>query len=515
MGAPIEPGTILAGKYQVDKVLGEGGMGVVVAATDTQLERRVAIKFLLPEYADHHEAGQRFMREARAAVKIQSEHIARVIDVNRMDNGSPYMVMEYLQGADLSNVLHARGPLPVDEATSFVLQACEAIAEAHSYGIVHRDLKPANLFLAQQPDGTSKIKVLDFGISKMTIQGSTDPSLTRTSSMMGSPLYMSPEQMRSTRNVDARADIWALGVILYELLTAQPPFNGESIPTLSAKILLEEPEPLRARRPDVPLELERVILRTLRKDPAERFPSISELALGLLPFAPRRAQHNVERITKLLQSAGLSTSNFNSSVHPPGADTVPEAATVRDAATVPDATTGVQGVTSGDAIARHDRTQANFGQTRGQAKRSSALGWVLAGAGLVVLVAVGGAAVFFFKNSHEGAPHAVAEEPTRGSAARPPSAEPAVEKPAPAPQPKAEPAVEAPSAIDPPLTSLSASAAPEPSASMPTRTQAAPRRTAARTSSKTTPPSTTATKAPSSTAHGSDGGGRTRFGSRK
>jgi len=512
VGAPIEPGTILAGKYQVDKVLGEGGMGVVVAATDTQLERRVAIKFLLPEYAQHHEAGQRFMREARAAVKIQSEHIARVIDVNRMDNGSPYMVMEYLQGGDLSSVLLTRGPLPIEEATSFVLQACEAIAEAHSYGIVHRDLKPANLFLAQQPDGSSKIKVLDFGISKMTIQGSTDPSLTRTSSMMGSPLYMSPEQMRSTRNVDARADIWALGVILYELLTATPPFNGESIPTLSAKILLEEPEPLRAARPDVPLELERVVLRALRKDPADRFPTISEFALSLLPFAPRRAQHNVERITKLLRSAGLSTSNYDGSVPPPGADSVPDAMTVRDATTVPDA---VQGVTSGDALVKHDRTQANFGQTRGLAKRSSALGWGLAAAGLVLLIAAGGAGMFLWKGSPEPPAHAVAQEPPRGpaehAATQPASASAAAAaKAEPALEPKAEPALEQPDTAAP-TASASATAPPEtsppPTATAAARSTAAPRRPA------TTKPSTAAVKPPSSSS--TDGGFRSRFGSRK
>src|SRR5258708_827003 len=219
MSAPLTQGDILAGKYRVEQVLGKGGMGVVVAATDTQLERRVAIKFLLPEYAEHKEASQRFLREARAAVKIHSEHVARVIDVGTMENGAPYMVMEYLQGTDLAGTLDERVTLPVEEAVAYVLEACDAIAEAHSVGIVHRDLKPANLFLASQPDGSIKIKVLDFGISKamMTTTG-MDPSLTRTTSMMGSPLYMSPEQMRSAKHVDPRTDVWALGVILYESL---------------------------------------------------------------------------------------------------------------------------------------------------------------------------------------------------------------------------------------------------------------------------------------------------------
>ncbi len=308
MGAPVEQGQILAGKYRVDRVLGEGGMGVVVAATDTALERRVAIKFLLPEYAEHTEASVRFMREARAAVKIQSEHIARVIDVNEMDNGSPYMVMEFLEGGDLSQVIEQHKQLPIDEAVLYTLQACDAIAEAHSYGIVHRDLKPANLFLAKQPDGSSKVKVLDFGISKTTVVGpdTADASLTRTSSMMGSPLYMSPEQMRSTKDVDARTDIWALGVILYELLTGKLPFDAVSIPELSAKILLEDPEPI--LRPDVPEALKAVILRAMTKDPNARYPSVAEFSMALAEYAPKRGRANVERISRLLTNAGMSQS---------------------------------------------------------------------------------------------------------------------------------------------------------------------------------------------------------------
>jgi serine/threonine-protein kinase len=310
MGAPVEIGEVLAGKYRVDKILGEGGMGVVVAATDTQLERQVAIKFLLPQFSAHAEAAPRFMREARAAVKIQSEHIARVIDVNTMPNGSPYMVMEMLHGADLANVLSDQGPLAMQEAVLYVIEACDAIAEAHSHGIVHRDLKPANLFLAQMPDGTNRIKVLDFGISKSTIAGGTavDQSLTRTSSMMGSPLYMSPEQMKSTRDVDARTDIWALGVILYELLTGTLPFSGQSIPELSAKILLEPPTPLHVHRPDLPAELEQIVMRALEKGLDARYPSASEFAIDLVKFGPRKARTNVERITKLLGQAGISKS---------------------------------------------------------------------------------------------------------------------------------------------------------------------------------------------------------------
>jgi eukaryotic-like serine/threonine-protein kinase len=304
MAAPVSPGDTLAGKYRVDRVLGEGGMGVVVAATDIQLERKVAIKFLLPEYSQHHEAAQRFLREARAAVKIQSEHVARVIDVGTMEGGAPYMVMEYLEGRDLARLLEEERRATVEDAVSYVLEACDAIAEAHSVGIVHRDLKPANLFLARTSDGSLKIKVLDFGISKamMTTTG-MDPSLTRTSSMMGSPLYMSPEQMKSAKNVDPRTDVWALGVILYELLLGEPPFYAESIPELSAKVLLEEPVSIRSRRADVRPELEAVVKRALAKDPGQRYQNVADFALALMQFGPARTRVNVERAGRVLKTS--------------------------------------------------------------------------------------------------------------------------------------------------------------------------------------------------------------------
>ncbi len=398
MAAPVEKGQILAGKYRVERVLGEGGMGVVVAATDTQLERKVAIKFLLPEYAEHGEAGARFMREARAAVKIQSEHIARVIDVNKMENGSPYMVMEYLEGGDLSQIIEKRGPVPVADAVTYVIQACDAIAEAHSYGIVHRDLKPANLFLAKQPDGSSKVKVLDFGISKNTIAAAdgTDPSLTRTSSMMGSPLYMSPEQMRSTKDVDARTDIWALGVILYELLTARLPFDASSIPELSAKILLEDPDPI--QREDVPKALENIIQRTLSKNPSGRFPSVAEFSMAIAPYAGKRTRGNIERISRILSAAGMSESQFSM---PP---TMPPASPEElDVTRIGDETTG--GAHSARA---HSGTVGQWGRTNGpdtDEKKSSGAGvWIGVAAAAIALV--GGGA--FFVMSPAGEPAAAA-----------------------------------------------------------------------------------------------------------
>ena len=240
---PTLPGSVLAGKCRVEKIIGQGGMGVVVEARHIALDERVALKFLLGEYAHHPEAATRFLREARAAVKIKSEHVARVSDVGTLDSGAPYMVMEFLDGSDLSKVLETRGTLPIDDAVDFLIQGCEAIAEAHSYGIVHRDLKPANLFLSKRPNGNLIVKVLDFGISK-TAESAVD-NLTKTTAAMGSALYMSPEQMQQTRGVDHRTDIYALGVALYELLAGKQPFYADTLPQLCAEVLTGTPTPIR------------------------------------------------------------------------------------------------------------------------------------------------------------------------------------------------------------------------------------------------------------------------------
>jgi len=300
---------MLADKYRVEKVLGRGGMGVVVAATHVELDQRVALKFLLPDAMDNMEVVERFAREARAAVKIESEHVARVIDVGKLENGLPYMVMEYLNGRDLAALLDDRGKLSVEDTLDYVLQACEAIAQAHALGIIHRDLKPANLFVTTRPDGTTSIKVLDFGISKVSLSGASpaEMSLTQTAAIMGSPTYMSPEQMRASRDVDPRADIWALGVILYELLTGQPPFVGSTMPELCASILKDPPEPIRNVMPDVPAPLEASILRCLEKNPAARFANIAELTGALVEFAPKRARLSAERTARILRGAGVQT----------------------------------------------------------------------------------------------------------------------------------------------------------------------------------------------------------------
>jgi serine/threonine protein kinase len=300
-------GDILAGKFRIERVLGIGGMGVVVSALHLHLDERVAIKFLLPEALANPEAVARFGREARAAVKIRSEHVARVIDVGTLETGAPYMVMEFLRGRDLAALIRESAALPVAKAVEYVLQACEALAEAHALGIVHRDLKPANLFLTARADGSPCVKVLDFGISKVTFGSASggDAAMTRTQAIMGSPLYMSPEQMASARDVDPRSDIWAVGTVLYELLTGSVPFVAETMPQLCTLILHAEPPPMRSLRADLPAALEAVVQRCLRKDRRERYANVAALAADLAQFAPDAGPRSAERISRVLHTSSI------------------------------------------------------------------------------------------------------------------------------------------------------------------------------------------------------------------
>jgi serine/threonine protein kinase len=301
---PVSVGDLIADKYVVESVIGEGGMGVVVAARHLELDQRVAIKFLLPAIAEQELAAQRFRREARAAAKIRGEHVCRVLDVGSLEQGVPYMVMEYLDGCDLAQELTRRQRLPVEEVVDYVLQACEALAEAHSAGIVHRDLKPGNLFLAMSADGTRRIKVLDFGVSKFLMEfGSASPALTKTSSLVGSPIYMAPEQFDGSKRVDERTDIWALGIVLYELVTGTTPFEAETIAQLISSVLHAKPMPLAERGVFVPDGFEAIIEKALSKQSTDRFSSVSELAVALVPYGPTHASLRASRVSRLLPAA--------------------------------------------------------------------------------------------------------------------------------------------------------------------------------------------------------------------
>jgi serine/threonine protein kinase len=293
---PVREGDLVAGKYRIERAIGAGGMGIIVAARHEQLDQRVAIKFVRGETLGNEEGVQRFLREARAAVRLRSEHAARVLDVGTLETGEPYMVMEYLEGNDLGHVLNERGPLPVEVAAEWVAQACEALAEAHAAGIVHRDLKPQNLFLSRTVGGADHVKVLDFGVSKSVESLTNGPgALTRTSAILGSPLYMAPEQMRSSRDVDARADVWALGIVLFELLTKRWPFEADTLPALCLKVVGEPPQSLSELRPDLPPVALAVIARCLEKNPQDRFANAAELASALAPLLPIGSRVLVDR----------------------------------------------------------------------------------------------------------------------------------------------------------------------------------------------------------------------------
>jgi serine/threonine-protein kinase len=305
MSLPYPPGTVLAGKYRVERLLGKGGMGWVVVATHLQLEQRVALKFMNAEHAgEHPDSVARFIREARAAARIQSEFVARVSDVGTLENGSPYLVMEYLEGRDMEALVRSGDKLPISQLVNYVLEACEGLAEAHAAGIVHRDLKPANLFLARRTDGSVRVKLLDFGISKLTAMPGSGPDvgMTSTQALMGSPLYMSPEQLRSSKNVDRRTDIWSMGVILYECLTGVSPFEAETLPEVCARIMAEPAPPPRG----VPRGLDLVVMKCLEKDAQKRFPDTGALATALAPFGGPDARAQAERIVRVARSSNPS-----------------------------------------------------------------------------------------------------------------------------------------------------------------------------------------------------------------
>ena len=293
-------GEILAGRYQVEKVIARGGMGIVVAAKHIQLGQRVAIKVLFHQSGNAEQSVARFLTEAKASALLKSEHVVKVSDVGTLDNGAPFMVMELLEGADLATVLEQEGKLPVEIAVDFVLQAIEGLAAAHVANIVHRDLKPGNIFRSSRGDGTTIIKVLDFGVSKATSSDvRTVGTVTTTDAVFGSPLYMSPEQMQSATRVDARSDIWSLGVVLFELLTARFPFEAESMAGLAVAIATEEPASLSTYLSNPPAGLDRVIEKCLAKRRDERYCNVAEFAADLESFTVD-ARARVERIQRLI-----------------------------------------------------------------------------------------------------------------------------------------------------------------------------------------------------------------------
>ena len=291
-------GRTAGGKYKLVRLLGSGGMGEVYEAQHSIVGRRFALKFLHPLLAGNTEIVARFQREAQAAGSLENENIAAVVDAGTADDGAPYLVMEYLEGEDLAHLLVRGGPLPVPRAAYIVIQACRGLAAAHGRGIVHRDLKPENLFICKRNDGSDLIKVLDFGIAKLHT-GRVGTGLTQTGTTMGTPFYMSLEQARGAKEVDHRTDIYALGVILYEILSGSKPHPGESYNEILYHVLSQEPAALDSIRSGLPSGLSAVVQKAMAREAADRYASVADLMEALIPFAGRA-------VTPLRSQVGLS-----------------------------------------------------------------------------------------------------------------------------------------------------------------------------------------------------------------
>jgi eukaryotic-like serine/threonine-protein kinase len=451
MNLPVKPGDTIGGKYVIEALLGAGGMGAVFLANHEQLRRHVAIKFLLSEAMSNPDALARFEREAHAAAALQSDNVTRVIDMGVLPEGTPYIVMEYLEGEDLAARLASQGHLPIDQAVAYVIEACDALSEAHALGIVHRDIKPANLFLARRPNGSVRVKVLDFGISKMSVNSTgKQMSLTGTGAVMGSPLYMSPEQLRGSGRVDERTDIWALGVVLYEFLTGSPPFVADAFPEQCALILTAAVPPLRAKRLEISPRLEAVVMRCLAKDPGARFSSVGELTAELLNAVPNASLGPASR---------MAVSQAPSTIP----DTGSNERTLAVAA-IPAGLPGGYGSVTAVPV-------SSTGHPPLKSRRALGIGIALAACALGAVIG----AVFVMGPRADNAVVAVPPTHSAAAAAVPPPPSPAAPDPAaPAPAPP-DTAAAAPS--PPPTTTTptsTATAAPAPVAAPRSRTRATP-----------------------------------------
>jgi len=450
--APLEVGQVIARKYRLDRLLGAGGMGYVALATHLQLDQRVALKFLRPETVKRKDLVQRFAVEARAAAKIRGDHVAKVTDVDALEDGTPFMVMEYLEGEDLSERLTRKGRLAFAEAADFVLQACEAIGEAHSMRIIHRDLKPSNLFLATRPDGSEMVKVLDFGISKML---EDTAAITQTQASFGSIPYMAPEQMRNARHCDERTDIWALGVTFYELVTQNYPFPGMTGPEVIARVMEGSLVPVEELRPDATPLVRRIIALCTQKDPSQRYVDIGELAMDLAGVVgTEMARDRAKRVLRLVQpgvdqlgslnvdvvrraelqhgqaaqAAQAPVQGVRAATAPLGPALVPPA--VQPGSSAPSSSTGAA---AGPVV-----LGAALSSTGNPAPKGSPFVRAMLVGGAVALVVVGGVGALVFMKSGSGAPM---PPPSSAAAAPPP--------PAP-PPPTAAPAPETPATAAPP-----------------------------------------------------------------
>ena len=423
----LSPGTILGGKFRVIRTLGVGGMGSVYEVQHELTRHRRALKLLHADVRQKHpHVVQRFLREASVAGTLGDPHIVETFDAGELPTGEPYLVMELLQGEPLSDRI-ARGRLPIGEAASIGAQLCEAISVAHARGIIHRDLKPENVFLCApnvkpsvaRHDEAAFVKVLDFGISKFDSSFTTDGAAqTQEGIALGTPFYMPPEQVRGSKDIDARSDVYAIGVILYEGLTGQRPFDADSMPHLMVLIHEGRYTPLRALRPDAPEELAALIDRAMAKDPDARIQSAKELGERLAPFLGVTSASSPPTIDIALDATHVGGSYLGSTPPPKGDSTTP-----RDVVSA--------GVSSVQPLGKTEfATVQNTGASSSVSleapapKRAPSRG-LIAAAIVSVLVVVGGIAVLALpakgtreKASNDGAhaaPAADSRAPTPGS----------------------------------------------------------------------------------------------------
>ena len=392
-----EPGTVLLGKYRVDSLIGEGGMGAVLKAQHLDLDDLVAIKVLLPESMKQKDLELRFLREAKSAVKLKGAHVARVLDVGRLDEAPfihvPYIVMEFLEGADLNAIIKHHGPQEPAVAVDLLLQACEAIAEAHSLGIIHRDIKASNFFISQKDSETPFLKVLDFGIATSP-QGVSE--LTDGQSVIGTPAYMAPEQMRATRAADARSDIWSLGVVLYEMLEGARPFRAEVYSDLCLKVGMDPPEPM--VNPAVPEGLRAVVMKCLEKTIERRYQSVAELAFDLMPFAsdPALARASVETCARMLGKR--STRSMEPARAREDATPLPQVPSARTPSSI-------------------SASMGEIGRVSTNPPASSRKRWIVIGASFIAAATIGIAAMYMMGG--KDTPAAAAEPPAQSETVMP------------------------------------------------------------------------------------------------
>ncbi|AGP39375.1 serine/threonine-protein kinase [Sorangium cellulosum] len=468
-------GRVLDERYAIVRLLGQGGMGAVYEARHTGTGRRVAVKVILGQAADD-ELLRRFQREARAVGAVESEHIAQVFDTGRdRETGAPYIAMEFLDGEDVQALIERLGPLPVDLALRVALQACLGLERAHEAGIVHRDIKPANLFLARKQGGQRVVKLLDFGVAKVTDQSLGNGAMTKSGALLGSPLYMSPEQARGSGAIDARSDLWSLGISLYHALSGHRP--NEHLTGLGELVLAICTTPVRWIQevaPWVPPEVAHVVHRTLVIDPAGRTASAGELAAALRAFlphgeaiieamlAPLDAATRASRAPSAAFRAAAPSAPFGAASGPPRMPSAPF-----DAASTPHR---LSGAPAGPHALSGTAPATSVGLSNRSDRPATRAPVALLAGGVLAAAIAGGAGVYLAVRGSGSPPAAPSAdpEPPRAEAEPPPPSAGAEARPAPraeaeppgtgAPAPGEAPAAASSTAEAPPVPTATATA---------------------------------------------------------